>query len=140
MPPAFNLSQDQTLQFNLCYLPSLAGSKNRRSLKILTGQLPIPEKLSYFSSVRAFDTCSCNDIAATAAPPSNAHTYRLLVVKELALLVPSKRCVQRLFLVSIRTRFGVFFFAFRDGSRTIAKRYGNAKRFFRDKKIFRKHA
>jgi hypothetical protein len=33
MPPAFNLSQDQTLQFNLC----LMSLRTDRSLKILTG-------------------------------------------------------------------------------------------------------
>jgi hypothetical protein len=26
MPPAFNLSQDQTLQFNLCFVPFLASA------------------------------------------------------------------------------------------------------------------
>jgi hypothetical protein len=37
MPPAFNLSQDQTLQFNLCLLALLPPLLLRgRSLKILT--------------------------------------------------------------------------------------------------------
>jgi hypothetical protein len=37
MPPAFNLSQDQTLQFNLCLLALLPPLLLKgRSLKILT--------------------------------------------------------------------------------------------------------
>jgi hypothetical protein len=41
MPPAFNLSQDQTLQFNLCFLTLLSEPFYRlgRSLKILTRSL-----------------------------------------------------------------------------------------------------
>src|SRR6202007_551174 len=51
MPPAFNLSQDQTLQFNLCYFaifmaPSLLTG---RSLKILTGH--------YFHSAYFITSC-----------------------------------------------------------------------------------
>jgi hypothetical protein len=39
MPPAFNLSQDQTLQFNLCYFALLQAPSllTGRSLKKLTG-------------------------------------------------------------------------------------------------------
>ena len=83
MPPAFNLSQDQTLQFNLCYfavLPALLLLRGR-SLKILTGH--------YFRS--AYFITSCEHLIffkyrGTEAPralPSNVHTYRLLIFKEL---------------------------------------------------------
>jgi hypothetical protein len=84
MPPAFNLSQDQTLQFNLCYFALLQAPSllMGRSLKKLTGH--------YFRS--AYFIISCEHLIyfkldanpeIDAALTSNAHTYRLLIVKEL---------------------------------------------------------
>ena len=60
MPPAFNLSQDQTLQFDLLKLTQ----KNQSEL--------------HFSSRERLWTPK-----DPAHPPSNAHAYRLSVVKEL---------------------------------------------------------
>ena len=53
--------------------------------------LRLPLKRSYFSSVRAFDIVSFTQaaFAACAALSSSAHTYRLLVVKDLFLPGPS---------------------------------------------------
>src|SRR5688500_3947304 len=75
MPPAFNLSQDQTLQFNLCFSGIAAGG---RSLKILTNH---PKMITFILCehlmlyVLSFGT----EVPGTS---SNAHTYRLLIVKE----------------------------------------------------------
>ena len=50
MPPAFNLSQDQTLQFNLCFVASLpAPSLMHRSLNILTNAPLLKRTLLSFS-------------------------------------------------------------------------------------------
>ena len=81
MPPAFNLSQDQTLQFNLCFVPLLAGpvvTRNRRSLKILTDRfLRIVLLLCCEHLLNNLSIRRCRRRTS-----SSAHTYRLLIVKE----------------------------------------------------------
>ena len=92
MPPAFNLSQDQTLQFNLCYfavLPALLLLRGR-SLKILTGH--------YFRSAYFITSCEhliffkFHEAEASCALSSNVHTYRLLIFKELCLVLLGTAC------------------------------------------------
>jgi hypothetical protein len=79
MPPAFNLSQDQTLQFNLCF-PDIAAEG--RSLKILTNLLA---KITFISCERLMlYILSCLN-RSSGHITSNAHTYRLLIVKEFLL-------------------------------------------------------
>jgi hypothetical protein len=64
MPPAFNLSQDQTLQFDLL-------------LMLLNGI-----EVNFTSiSVSVCESCDSQH------SPSNAHAYRLFIVKELALFI-----------------------------------------------------
>ena len=73
MPPAFNLSQDQTLQFDLDLL--LIGIEvNFTSFRI--ERLIVPKNLGN--------------------PPSNAHAYRLYVVK-----VPGFKAQNRSFLLPL---------------------------------------
>ena len=105
MPPAFNLSQDQTLQFNSCLfnvIPDVIPvSQNRSLTQKLTGHfnqrlrvnlsfllyffrehfnvLSIPASLSYPSK--------------SVALPSSAHTYRLLIFKEPVLARTSHRAI-----------------------------------------------
>jgi hypothetical protein len=80
MPPAFNLSQDQTLQFNLCLLALLPPVLlPGRSLKILTVTSLLKQRISF---VRTFDNLSIQQRFRTAGTSSNAHTYRLLIVKD----------------------------------------------------------
>ena len=69
MPPAFNLSQDQTLQFNLCKLSSKLTWKNQ-----------------FHVSIRVFLFAKHHiTYAMQRRPPTpNAHTYRLLIFKERA--------------------------------------------------------
>ena len=69
MPPAFNLSQDQTLQFNLCKLSSKLTWKNQ-----------------FHVSIRVFLFARHHiTYAMQHRPPTpNAHTYRLLIFKERA--------------------------------------------------------
>ena len=69
MPPAFNLSQDQTLQFNLCKLSSKLTWKNQ-----------------FHVSIRVFLFAKHHiTYAMQRRPPTpNAHTYRLLIFKEQA--------------------------------------------------------
>ena len=58
MPPAFNLSQDQTLQFNLCLLALLPKSFYRlRSLKILTRSISCEMALLSFCEHLIFVKC-----------------------------------------------------------------------------------
>ena len=69
MPPAFNLSQDQTLQFNLCKLSSKLTWKNQFHVSIRV-----------FLFAKHHIAC-----AMQRRPPTpNAHTYRLLIFKERA--------------------------------------------------------
>src|ERR1700710_2218519 len=82
MPPAFNLSQDQTLQFNLvsCHLWQVRA--NRRSLKILTVVF-LRTFLYFFCVSTCFYHLSIPAYQVRRRTPSSAHTYRLLVFKEL---------------------------------------------------------
>ena len=80
MPPAFNLSQDQTLQFNLCLLAFLppyltAGVAHSKYWPLLIAE----QRISFLWT---FDNLS-NQRPKSLAPSSNAHTYRLLIFKEL---------------------------------------------------------
>ena len=69
MPPAFNLSQDQTLQFNLCKLSSKLTWKNQFHVSI---------RVFLFARHRITYAMQCRP------PTPNAHTYRLLIFKERA--------------------------------------------------------
>jgi hypothetical protein len=78
MPPAFNLSQDQTLQFDLDFL--LSGIEKNSISRI---QFHFRERL------RSVDLTHLKQHFRTAQSssgthPSNAHAYRLYVVKELS--------------------------------------------------------
>jgi hypothetical protein len=86
MPPAFNLSQDQTLQFDLEF-----ALRNRSELHFY-----------FHERLRSFNHGPCGPWHS----PSNAHAYRLLIFKELrdllgfvALLISDQR----------RPRFSLFF-------------------------------
>ena len=86
MPPAFNLSQDQTLQFNLCgwhfclTLSSPLTQNTDRAVRCRT-------VLYFFVSTSMFKVSG--QPKPTGAVPSSAHTYRLLIVKELTSLARS---------------------------------------------------
>jgi hypothetical protein len=67
MPPAFNLSQDQTLQFDLEF-----ALRNRSELHF-----------SFHERLRSFDHESRDESLDSWHSPSNAHAYRLLIFKEL---------------------------------------------------------
>src|SRR5690606_39456235 len=95
MPPAFNLSQDQTLQFHTCWLPSPAAPCGARSLNSLTGPFLrtylfrlLCEHLIYLFTPR-------QPVTRLPRLPSSAHTYRLLIVKEPVLL-------RRIFCLALR--------------------------------------
>src|ERR1700722_8638682 len=88
MPPAFNLSQDQTLQFNACYC--FLFLRIGRSLNVLTSSshLPVARKTlkTYLNTSVRLDTFASRQHPeghhhAQSKTPS-AHTYRLLVFKE----------------------------------------------------------
>ena len=89
MPPAFNLSQDQTLQFNACYC--FLFLRIGRSLNVLTSSshLPVARKTlkTYLNTSVRLDTFASrqrlrrNTTTLLSKTPS-AHTYRLLVFKE----------------------------------------------------------
>ena len=91
MPPAFNLSQDQTLQFNLCWLAFLPYPFRDRSLKILTRS--VLANFPIFTSCEHFNVLSIqiSSKASLHRTSSSAHTYRLLVVKEPGLARSSRR-------------------------------------------------
>ena len=98
MPPAFNLSQDQTLQFNLCKLSSKLTWKNQ-----------------FHVSIRVFLFAKHHIAYATQRrpPTPNAHTYRLLIFKEqafneLCILAQSLHILQET-LKKARTLYGLFF-------------------------------
>ena len=97
MPPAFNLSQDQTLQFNSCYLWSFlisASLEAGRSLKILTSHLLCLTKtvslFFFFVNIYYFSSYPLEDISLAI----HAHIYWLYVVKDLqvALIFWSENC------------------------------------------------
>ena len=76
MPPAFNLSQDQTLQFNLCCLGIAAEGHLLKN----TDESSEDDYVYYLCKrlmlyILSFGT----EVPGTS---SNAHTYRLLIVKE----------------------------------------------------------
>ena len=97
MPPAFNLSQDQTLQFNLCKLSSKLTWKNQFHVSI---------RVFLFAKLRVA-------YATQRRPPTpNAHTYRLLIFKEqafneLCILAQSLHILQET-LKKARTLYGLF--------------------------------
>ena len=84
MPPAFNLSQDQTLQFNLCFVPFLAGSEEpsltQNTDRNVLANLPI-FFCEHLINLKYSDTCR----SIYRRTPSSTHTYRLLIFKELYL-------------------------------------------------------
>ena len=80
MPPAFNLSQDQTLQFNLCFVPLLAGSEEP-SLTQNTDRISSCELTYIFCEHLIFKVLR-HRLKQHRRTPSSAHTYRLLIVKE----------------------------------------------------------
>jgi hypothetical protein len=86
MPPAFNLSQDQTLQFNTCYC--FLFLRIGRSLNVLTSSSHLSPKektlKTYLNTSVRLDTFAYTinpKINRSVRTPS-AHTYRLLVFKE----------------------------------------------------------
>src|ERR1700712_1410550 len=82
MPPAFNLSQDQTLQFNACYCFSVQ-LRTGRSLNVLTDPAYLSILKTYLNTSVRLDTFASNQIRKSGPTSlSSAHTYRLLVFKE----------------------------------------------------------
>ncbi len=71
MPPAFNLSQDQTLQFDLEF-----ALRNRSELHF-----------SFHERLRSCDREPFDESIGSWHAPSNAHAYRLLIFKELRALL-----------------------------------------------------
>jgi hypothetical protein len=103
MPPAFNLSQDQTLQFNACYC--FLFLRIGRSLNVLTSSshLPVARKTlkTYLNTSVRLDTfASVPDpkVQYRDRTPS-AHTYRLLVFKEHSLKSSAPTSQPRRFLI-----------------------------------------
>src|SRR3981189_2586205 len=90
MPPAFNLSQDQTLQFNACYC--FLFLRIGRSLNVLTSSShpPVARKTlkTYLNTSVRLDTFASRQRSEehrhTPSKTPSAHTYRLLVFKEQA--------------------------------------------------------
>ena len=97
MPPAFNLSQDQTLQFNLCKLSSKLTWKNQ-----------------FHVSIRVFLFAKHHIAYATQRrpPTPNAHTYRLLIFKEQAFnelcILAQSLYISQETLKKARTEYGLF--------------------------------
>src|SRR5689334_10551209 len=97
MPPAFNLSQDQTLQFDLSRFHHSLDSTPPRPLDEkrngnTVGNLPVTNRTSV---VRVRSTSGKTPEARPAQTPAprgprlSTHTYRLPIVKERA--VPTRR-------------------------------------------------
>ena len=119
MPPAFNLSQDQTLQFNLCgwhFCLTLSSPLTQNTDRAACFQAV----LYFFVSTSMFKVSG--QPKPTGAVPSSAHTYRLLIVKELFVALRSLRlrllrrfayftlcCQSVLFVSSRETRLCSFF-------------------------------
>src|SRR6266702_6518106 len=89
MPPAFNLSQDQTLQFNACYC--FLFFRIGRSLNVLTSSSHLSPKektlKTYLNTSVRLDTFASRqrlrrNTATLLSKTPSAHTYRLLVFKE----------------------------------------------------------
>jgi hypothetical protein len=80
MPPAFNLSQDQTLQFDLDFL--LLGIEVNFIAEF------------HFIFLRAFKVMRPELCVTTVFwhSPSNAHAYRLLIFKEHSKTLPVLGC------------------------------------------------
>jgi hypothetical protein len=81
MPLAFNLSQDQTLQFNHCKYLKLNAKRGFRKNLIHLLSIWFLKLAHFLQTRRPVETklCLC----------PNAHTYRLLVVKEQFALIPA---------------------------------------------------
>src|SRR5450830_160604 len=95
MPPAFNLSQDQTLQFNLCFSDTAIGG---HLLKNTDDSIFRWSRFNYLCR-RLLLYFEHRD-RSLGHITSNAHTYRLLIVKEFCpealaagLATPTNRCV-----------------------------------------------
>ena len=127
MPPAFNLSQDQTLQFNACYC--FLFLRIGRSLNVLTSSshltfarktlktyLNTSVRLDTFASRQHLPSYPGKHHHAQSKTPS-AHTYRLLVFKEHSLHTaasqPSEPCRFRVAASAAQKRDYVVRFAFR---------------------------
>src|SRR5450830_71420 len=77
MPPAFNLSQDQTLQFNLCFSDTAIGG---HLLKNTDDSIFRWSRFNYLCR-RLLLYFEHRD-RSLGHITSNAHTYRLLIFKE----------------------------------------------------------
>ena len=97
MPPAFNLSQDQTLQFNLCKLSSKLTWKNQFHVSI---------------RVFLFAKHHITYVMQRRPPTPNAHTYRLLIFKEQAFnelcILAQSLYISQETLKKARTEYGLF--------------------------------
>src|SRR6266702_3584865 len=108
MPPAFNLSQDQTLQFNACYC--FLFFRIGRSLNVLTSSSHLSPKektlKTYLNTSVRLDTFASRqrlrrNTATLLSKTPSAHTYRLLVFKEYSPKPPRSDSFQtRRFLVA----------------------------------------
>src|SRR5579872_2623307 len=87
MPPAFNLSQDQTLQFNLCFVTLLSVSFET-SLTQNTDR-PVPKNSPILLLCEHLINLKFPiRFTSNRRTPPSAHTYRLLIFKE-----PCPACV-----------------------------------------------
>jgi len=107
MPPAFNLSQDQTLQFDL---DKLLKELTQTSSGFHTRFHPrFNERLKSFR-LRLTQPTPSDQPGSPEPSPSNAHTYRLSVFKELAFrllaeTLPAKPCIMPLFFPALQDFF-----------------------------------
>src|SRR5271165_6409149 len=92
MPPAFNLSQDQTLQFNLCFWHFCLILSNRSLTQNTDRPVRFQTVLFFFFCEHLICKVLRSDLHQTAALPSSAHTYRLLIFKELHPACFASRC------------------------------------------------
>ena len=104
MPPAFNLSQDQTLQFNLCYFfPFLESVLSNRSLTQITDRLLLAKHpIYYFCEHLIF--FKLNQFTEVTWPRSlsSAHIYWLLIVKDLYSVLPTWLSIHPEMLPTVR--------------------------------------
>src|SRR5689334_1398626 len=103
MPPAFNLSQDQTLQFDLSRFHHSLDSSRRAPLT----RNATATRSATFQSPTALASCECvqrrerppklarHKTPAPRGPRLSTHTYRLPIVKEQATLALSVEQSQR---------------------------------------------
>jgi len=111
MPPAFNLSQDQTLQFDL---DKLLKELTQTSSGFHTRVHPRFNERLKSIRLRLAQPTPSDQPGSPQTSPSNAHTYRLSVFKELAFrllaeTLSAKPCIMPLFFPALQDFFRSLF-------------------------------